>query len=287
MDKNFDADYRSLYKECFPEDSEKCTELMLGKLSLCPLVSLTENGEMLSALRLVPKKLFYAHSVTVIPHVVGLGTPVKYRHKGYAAALLKKTFALCREKKLPFITLYPFSHDFYRKFSFATVSYDYSRVPRTDATADVGDLVEKYDAFHKNLDYGFVRNEEDFGFYKKLLAADGEDFYLTADGGYLSPDEYLPPEFYTGSAEGVMARIADLTAALALTGVSLPFPIKVTDPFCPQNNLVFSLEKGKIIPCDGYDLEVDIADLCAACFGKSRLLQPFFPEKKGYLADKY
>ena len=121
MDKSLEARYLALYRECFPEDSEKCTEIMFGKLNACPLVYISEKGEMLSALRLVPKKLFYANSVTEIPHVVGLGTPVKYRHKGYAAALLKKTFALCREKGFPFITLYPFSHDFYRNFSFASL----------------------------------------------------------------------------------------------------------------------------------------------------------------------
>lgn len=287
MDKSLEARYLALYKECFPEDSEKCTEIMFGKLNACPLVYISEKGEMLSALRLVPKKLFYANSVTEIPHVVGLGTLVKYRHKGYAAALLKKTFALCREKGFPFITLYPFSHDFYRNFSFATVSYDYPRVAHTDVTADVNDLIEIYDAFHENLDYGFVRKKEDFVFYKAIASADGKDFFFTADGGYLSPDEYLPASFFTGSAEGVMARIANLPAALALTKASLPFPIKVTDRFCSENNLVFSLDKGKIIPCDGYDLELDIADLTSACFGKNDLLRPYFPEKKGYLADKY
>ena len=84
-----------------------------------------------------------------------------------------------------------------------------------------------------------------------------------------------------------MARVADLRKALALTDLTTDVRIKVNDCLVRKNNLIFTLDKGKTIPCDGFDIEVDAAEITKAVFGKSEVLKDIFPEKRGYLADRY
>lgn len=277
-----DAFYK-LYSECFPEDSTLCADVIMKKLISSEKIARYDGNSLKSALYLVKKTLRYGDKLAEIRHITALGTFIKDRHKGYAEELIKLAL---NGSDVPFITLYPFSHAFYEKYGFATVSYDFDRPDAKTERIDLKKAKLLYDDFCDDLDYCFSRSEEDFAFLEEVYNADGESFCLS-DGGLDSPDGYEPAKFFLTEKKGVMARIADLKKALSITDVSTDARIKVHDDIIRKNNLSFTLGKGKIIPCDGFDIEVDAAEITKAIFGKSEVLKDIFPEKRGYLADRY
>ncbi len=277
-----DAFYK-LYAECFPEDSTLCADVIMKKLISSEKIAKYDGNHLKSALYLVKKILRYGDKLIEIRHITALGTFVKDRRKGYAEELIKLAL---NGAEVPFITLYPFSHAFYEKYGFVAVSYDFDRPDGQGERIDVKKAKILYDDFCDDLDYAFIRSEEDFAFLEEVYNADGESF-RTIDGGLDSPDGYEPDKFFLTEKKGVMARIADLRKALALTDLTTDVRIKVNDGLVRKNNLIFTLNKGKIIPCDGFDIEVDAAEITKAIFGKSEVLKDVFPKKKGYLADRY
>ena len=277
-----DAFYK-LYSECFPEDSTLCADVMMKKLISSEKIAAYDGNDLKSALYLVKKTLRYGNKLTEIRHITALGTFVKDRRKGYAERLIKEAL---NDTEVPFLTLYPFSHAFYEKYGFVAVSYDFDRPDGQGEKIDLKKAKILYDDFCDGLDYSFMRSEEDFAFLEEVYNADGESF-RALNCGLDSPDGYEPDKFFLTKKKGVMARIADLRKALAVTDVTTDVRIKVNDCLVRKNNLTFTLNKGKIIPCDGFDKEVDAAEITKAIFGKSEVLKDIFPKKTGYLADRY
>ncbi len=274
---------KRLYGECFPEDSAPCAEIILDYLSSAERFVLTEGGKLRSALYLVDKKLFYRGKISAVSHIVGLGTFIRDRKKGYAERLIKKVL---NESEKPFVTLYPFNHAFYEKYGFAAVSFDFPPSGENKGMASAEEAEKCYRLLCGNLDYSFVREKKDFDFYEKVFAADGESYVLTTDG-IDSPDGFLPFTYRLTDIKGVMARIADIFSAMRLTKVTCDIPITVTDPIIEKNNISFTLSDGEIIPCERGEITVDIGKLTEAVFGKSEILKGIFPPLNGYLADKY
>lgn len=277
-----DAFYR-LYSECFPEDSTLCADVIMKKLISSEKIAEYDGDDLKSALYLVKKTLRYGNKLTEIRHITALGTFVKDRRKGYAERLIKEAL---NDTEVPFLTLYPFSHAFYEKYGFVAVSYDFDRPDGQGEKIDLKEAKILYDDFCDGLDYSFVRSEEDFAFFEEVYNADGESF-RALNGGLDSPDGYEPDKFFLTEKKGVMARIADLRKALAVTDVTTDVRIKANDCLVRKNNLIFTLDKGKIIPCDEFDREVDATEITKAIFGKSEVLKDIFPKKTGYLADRY
>jgi len=274
---------KNLYRECFPEDSAPCAEIILDYLSSAERFDLSEDGKLRSALYLVDKKLFYRGEIAAVSHIVALGTFVRDRKKGYAERLIKKVL---NESDKPFVTLYPFNHAFYEKYNFAAVSFDFPPSGERKGKADLSEVERNYRALCGNLDYRFVRKKKDFEFYERVFAADGESYVLTTDG-IDSPDGFLPYSYRLTDVKGVMVRIADIFYAMRLTKVTCDIPITVTDPIIEKNNISFTLSDGEIIPCERGEITVDIGELTEAVFGKSEILKNIFPPLNGYLADKY
>lgn len=275
--------FYKLYTECFPEDSELCADVVMKKLILSQRLAVFEKNKLRSALYLVDKSLRYGDKRAKIKHIVALGTFVEARRKGYAERLIFEAINTC---DAPFITLYPFSHAFYKKYGFETVSFDFEEPEQKGQRASCEQAKSIYDGFCEGLDYCFERSEEDFRFFEEVFAADGESF-TAVEGGLMSPDGYIPKDYTLTAKEGVMARICDVKKALALTGVTTDVRIRLRDEIAAKNNFSFRLKGGEIIRCDGFDIEVSVAELTKAVFGKSQALENIFPPKQGYLADKY
>lgn len=284
----FEDEYYRLYRECFPEDGEECADYLFSRrLDGADRRGLFEDGELRSALWLVEKPLFYRGRVLKIPHVVGLCTSPRFRGRGCAKRLLSET--LSSLKDVPFVTLYPFKHEFYEKLGFATVSFDFDPPAAAKSGADVRALNTLYGNFCRNLDYYFIRSERDFGFYEEVNRVCGESYSLLDGGkqGFSCPDEYIPRSFYPAVKRGVMARIADLRAALIASGATAAGTVAVADGLVTENNISFDLKDGAILPPSGSPAAVPIGLLTAALFGKCPKLKGAFPELNGYLADRY
>lgn len=268
----------SLYKRCFPEEADRTTEVVFSRrLDFADRREKRVGDKLVSVLWLVDKPLYFCGKDLTVPHVVGLCTDPEERNKGYAKALLSETIASLRGA--PFLTLYPFSHAFYEKMGFCTVSYD-DQPPqgRAETSADASLLTALYADFCRDLDYYFFRREEDFSFYKDVNAPCGENYALLDGGkrGFRSPDEYLPASFsdLKGEKKGVMARICDVETAMRLLPIDLD-PVRVVDPLGVEKR-AFRCRAGEVeFLSDGRPIS------------PQELLQRVFEGKKGYLLDRY
>ncbi len=275
-------DLFDLYRECFPEDSLPCATYITDKLFRGKKYVFSKGGEVISALYLVDKKLVYKGKKIVIPHVVALGTAKRYRRRGYAEKILIEGL---RGEHSPVMTLYPFLHSFYEKYGFVTVSYD-PQVDIEGISANDEMVEEGYRRYTDGLDYYIDRGREEHAFFHSVYAIDGTECKLS-ERGVITPDGFLPYEYSAEGEKGVMARIVDIESALALTDITTPFPIEVTDDVIESNNRIFSLKSGKMIPCKEGKIKVDIGELTKGLFGLSDVLRDVFPPLKGHLADRY
>ena len=143
----------SLYKRCFPEDSDAVTDVVFSeRLNAADRREKRADGKLVSVLWLVEKKILFRGRIVPVKHIVGLCTAPEYRNRGYAKALLAETLATLTGT--PFVTLYPFDHAFYEKMGFATVSFDDDPpVGATKASVDADLLVDLYRDFCRDLDY--------------------------------------------------------------------------------------------------------------------------------------
>ena len=130
-------------------------------------------------------------------------------------------------------------------------------------------LLSLYRTFCAPLSYCFLREKEDFDFYKAVNAPFGENYALLDLGksGFCSPDEYIPLR-YEKEAQvlpGVMARVVDPTAAAKLRGLDLT-GYSVVDPLRDAD---LSVPDGK------------------KRIGIQELTEKIFSAGEGYLADRY
>lgn len=271
----------TLYTQCFPEDSTAVTELFFEKkLGLDNCYYLEEENNIACQLFIVNKTLFYLNNYVLLPFIVGLGTAKIHRNKGLANVLMTKVLNALNS---PFVALYPFSHLFYQKMGFATVSHDYTYTHKT-TPIKLNVVKALYDNYIMDKDYYIVRSQEDFLWFEAVMSADKVPYLQTVPDGYTNGEETVIMG-KEGNIPGTMLRIVNLESALKLSNVDLP-PIKIVDNFIAKNNVIIRVEKGKMIPCDSYKWEVSIEKLCLILFGKSEMPFPL-PKLKGHILDRY
>ncbi len=273
----------NLYTECFPEDSKEMIELFFRErlgIKNCHYIKI--DNKLACQLFLVDKTLVYEKNNIYLPFIVGLGTAKEHRYKGLAKTLLIDV--LEKLDGVPFISLYPFSHEFYEKMSFATVSYDYN-AEKTDTVISAEKAYSIYKAYTKNLDFYIERTQKDFDLLDEITKLDGTYFCLISEGGYTNGEETVLLGS-KGAAKGTMTRIVDLFAAIKLSKLSFP-AIKITDCLIKRNNVIISSDNGNVTFCENYEKEIDISVLTAAMFG----LNFFYPYQiknlNGHLLDRY
>lgn len=70
-----------------------------------------------------PMQFKLGKKVVSIPFITGVATHPKHRNTGIAKNLLEECIAYWTRNNSPFVLLYPFNHDFYKKQSFETISF--------------------------------------------------------------------------------------------------------------------------------------------------------------------
>lgn len=283
---------KSLYRDCFPLDSVSCVNLFFEKkLGTDNCYYKEEGGRVVCALYLVNKKFFYRGAKTVLPYIVGLGTASDARYQGHAKALLSQTFDHIY-KDSPFVALYPFSHAFYERLGFATVSRDYildgDKFEATKAqTEDI------YDSFTDELDYYIIKDKEDYDWLFDVAKSDDTKVCLLTDNdsiiGFTDGETAIPTEYYRGDKNGSMIRVINPYLAFKLSKLTVKVTLNLHDTLIEKNNIRFNVIDGEVIPVDNVDcLDVDIEELSYALCGQPNAkLSPYFPSFNGHLSDKY
>ncbi|MEG1791716.1 MAG: GNAT family N-acetyltransferase [Clostridia bacterium] len=160
----------NLYSEAF-DDSEAYRKYFSNVMKKqAEVISIEENGTIVSALYLFNKLLCVADIKIPCAFVTAVATLKKCRNKGYMAQLMDKAILNLYEREIPLALLYPFKPDFYCKFGFASIDkVSYIKIEfnpnseyRAVKTDDLNELKSAYDNFAKGSAYYIERSEQDF-----------------------------------------------------------------------------------------------------------------------------
>ncbi len=135
---------KNLYEEVFQDDKgpfsdwyyeDRCRDNVI--------VCRKENGEAVAMAHLNPFTVGGKNGQTAeIYYIYAVATKKEYRHKGYMTDVLKKSFEILRDKRVPFCFLIPVSESLYRSFGFYTVSkFTFERI------RDFSRVVANYDLY--------------------------------------------------------------------------------------------------------------------------------------------
>lgn len=81
----------ALFAACFPEDAAFAPILLQGLPNTVECVAVFADGEMASALYLIPASLQVAGKTFRVKYVYGVGTLPQFRHRGFAKLALQET----------------------------------------------------------------------------------------------------------------------------------------------------------------------------------------------------
>ncbi len=113
---------RELYDKIF-NDSYEFTEYYFKNIWKNDVLVLEEEGNILSMLQLVKKRVVYDGEVMDVHYIYAVATDEKYRGKGYMDKLMNKALEDVKKKGEPFVYLTPTNSEVYLKYGFEVV-YD-------------------------------------------------------------------------------------------------------------------------------------------------------------------
>ena len=115
---------RGVWEEVFSEDSQIFTEYYYRVKAPANEGFVLEGSDGIRAmLFLTPEKMQIHETQVQSAYIVGVATRQQYRHRGYMACLLRESFQMLRQRKVPFVFLMPASAAIYEPFGFRFI-YD-------------------------------------------------------------------------------------------------------------------------------------------------------------------
>ena len=250
---------RRLYKEAFPEDTEKFVDYYYTcKTRDNQILALEQDGELVSMVHLNPYTMIVNGFETPVNYIVAVATGKEYRHRGYMRLLLVRALQDMAARNMPFTFLMPASERIYAPFDFAWIC-PYTelspRVERMDAAGQNRYLAARYQMFCKR-DAVYLEN-----LAAEKRAEEGE-----------TPSGKMPP---------YMARITDVSQMLRMvnTRQEQKLYLKIHDPIIQKNDGWFCWEAAPDLsraekltqPPERTDLELTVGELASMVFGEFRI----------------
>lgn len=114
-----EADTVSLWRECFPEDSENFIDYYYSeKTTDNHLLVKKINGFMIAMVHLNPYQMHVKQNVLDVAYIVGVATEPNHRHQGHMGDLLKRMAEDMAADRTPFAFLMPVAKEIYLPFMF-------------------------------------------------------------------------------------------------------------------------------------------------------------------------
>lgn len=267
--------------------------------SLTDTVVAEAEGRPVSNLQLMPHQIRLRGTVYPVNYVSGVATLPAFRRRGLVRELFAFAFPQMARRGEPISLLVPFSYPFYEKFGYKQC---YQRIRRwTDAlpqgeragaAALNAGLIARLDGIYMEAMKGrtgyVLRTEETWrriledllciskGFVQFSRDSAGQEGYALiapaeGEGGW-DLHEVCGPCGIPCQAEAqpfAMARILDPVRVLSdlARDFSGAVRLNIVDENLPQNNLTLRVAEGRVVPCKGYDLKLDIRYLAQLVFG--------------------
>ena len=113
---------RGLYKEAFPEDTEKFVDFYYTcKTRDNQILALEQDGELVSMVHLNPYTMIVNGFETPVNYIVAVATGKECRHRGYMRLLLVRALQDMAARNMPFTFLMPASERIYAPFDFVWI----------------------------------------------------------------------------------------------------------------------------------------------------------------------
>lgn len=246
----------ALYREAFPEDSEKFVNYYYSYVTKNNEILVEEQaGEVCSMLHLNPYRLSVSGQETDAYYYVAVATKKQCRHRGMMRGLLEYSLRDIRGKGHPFAYLMPANRAIYEPFDFRIV-YEQKKVELP---------LDPKEANRKMAELFDVYTVRDDWYVEKML----EETRVCAGE---EPFDIVPY---------IMTRITHVEHMLELLKSDSPVNavLRIEDPIIPENNGYFSWEiSEKNSLCTKIEgqlpescISVKIADLTEFVFGKRKI----------------
>ena len=112
----------ALYRRCFPEDSEAFVDFYYRERCRGNrILSIEEEGEVLSMLHLNPYRISLFSRETEISYVYAVATEERFRRQGMMRMLLREAFRILKRERVPLSYLIPVEEAIYTPFGYETV----------------------------------------------------------------------------------------------------------------------------------------------------------------------
>lgn len=92
----------------------------------------TNDGKMAAVLEMIPFHAYFDGHVIKSPGIAGIATLLEHRRSGYVKTLLKNAYEEMSDHGAVMSYLYPFSHEYYRKYGYEQAAY--AETIKTDLT---------------------------------------------------------------------------------------------------------------------------------------------------------
>ena len=176
-----------IWKECFG-DSDEFLEVYFSDILKCDSgFGLYENGELVSDLFMRPLRSKLDNYMLHAYFLAGCATLPEARKKDYMKSLIKHTLEYFYKRGDAVTYLHPFKHSFYRKFGYETIAYVNNYLFKNHNKKNLENILitnkyyeipvhqlwKTYSNKMKNYNNCFMRDENHFAGWIKLLCADG------------------------------------------------------------------------------------------------------------------
>ncbi len=299
---------------CFHDPKEFIDWNFARNFSLGNTLIAEFEGMPASNLQLMPHRISLRGRDYDSNYVSGVATLPEYRNRGLVRELFRFGFLEMRRRNQPLSLLVPFDYPFYEKFGYKQCyekTFRYAEgLPQNAETPEINtDLITKLDNIYRCAMRGrtgyALRTPEDWQRILEdlLWISKGEIILHETDGkadGYALCTHRQEGDWELHEVLGAcdisyreetkpfaMARILDVQRIL--TDLAKDFSgrlrLKIQDTMIPENNQTFLLADGKAVPCEAFDLELDIRGFTELVFGfcEDKTGTGLFPKTNPYL----
>lgn len=269
-----------LFNDGFPNDSNEFRDFFFNTIEdKNNIITYKEDNKIISVLYITNKFAHVFGTKKSFPYISTVSTLTEYRGKGKLLNVMNKAFSKLYDDGALFTALYPFNHEFYKKFGFTNASFGKSLVInggtvydcRKACSDDVQSLLNIYIKMSESFENYIIYNEkmiknklteyEVDGIDCLIYSLGGEDkafafiendmlaFYAGVDNcinnienlkGYKYFDFYYNDEPYIQTR--IINAIESIKAYRFHRNLTITKNIKIVDKIIKQNNITISIE---------------------------------------------
>ncbi len=202
-----------LYVDGFPKDGIFYARYFVEKANEDNVVILRENDDIVSVAYIVDKLAFLEGKKFPICYLSAVSTLTEKRGRGLVANVIKNAVSKISQRGIPFVVLYPFDFNYYKKYGFITASYcgnaqilgGYPHKHHIATVEDIPNLIEIYNSYVEQFNFYQIVDRQYFIDLFSELAVDGgkifisdtNEFFVVVEGGEITRYAYKNRDIFT------------------------------------------------------------------------------------------